>query len=191
MFSLTLFDDCSFLFFTRISIMTALAKFKPVQSPRWVLVISALPNFNMKHYKSVKSLSNFQNGEPNSYNHLGAFNVTYTYFARVWEIFIVVVSELQHVPHPVLQRLFISPHVLYRCSVFVFSNTGKKKQMWFLKKRRPWVLLNISIVANSVGLPVAVNNPVPASQAGFQQFRAIQHFCVEGSNKRSDAWALQ
>jgi len=83
MFSLTLFDDCSFLFFTRISIMTALAKFKPVQSPRWVLVISALPNFNMKHYKSVKSLSNFQNGEPNSYNHLGAFNVTYTYFARV------------------------------------------------------------------------------------------------------------
>ena len=45
---------------------------------------------------------------------------------------------------------------------------------------------NISIVAISVGLPVAVNNPVPASQVGFQQFRAIQRFCVEGSNKRSD-----
>jgi len=41
-------------------------------------------------------------------------------------------------------------------------------------------------VAISVGLPVAINNPVPASQVGFQQFRAIQHFCVEGSNKRSD-----
>jgi len=39
-----------------------------------------------------------------------------------------------------------------------------------LKKRSPCVLLNISIVAISVGLPVAVNNPVPASQAGFQQF---------------------
>jgi len=28
------------------------------------------------------------------------------------------------------------------------------------------------------GLPVAVNNPVPASQVGFQQFRAIERFCV-------------
>jgi len=65
-------------------------------------------------------------------------------------------------------------------------NTGKKIQMWFLKKRRTCVLLKILIVVISVGLPVAVNNPVPASQVGFQQFRAIQHFCVEGSNKRSD-----
>jgi len=47
-------------------------------------------------------------------------------------------------------------------------------------------LSNISIVAISVGLPAAANNPVPASQVGFQQFRAIQRFCVEGSNKRSD-----
>jgi len=44
--------------------MTAQAKFKPVQSPRWALVSSALSNFNMKHYKSVKILPNFQNGEP-------------------------------------------------------------------------------------------------------------------------------
>jgi len=28
-------------------------------------------------------------------------------------------------------------------------------------------------VAISAGLPVAVNNPVPASQAGLQQIRAI------------------
>jgi len=28
-------------------------------------------------------------------------------------------------------------------------------------------------VAISVGLPVAVNNPVPASHVGFQQIRAI------------------
>jgi len=41
-------------------------------------------------------------------------------------------------------------------------------------------------VALSVGLPVAINNPVPASQVGFQQFCAIERFCVEGSNKRSD-----
>jgi len=46
-------------------------------------------------------------------------------------------------------------------------------------------LSNISIVAISVGLPVAVNNAIPASQVGFQQFRVIEHFCVEGSNKRS------
>jgi len=41
-------------------------------------------------------------------------------------------------------------------------------------------------VAISVGLPVAVNNPVHASQVGFQQIRTIERFCVEGSNKRSD-----
>jgi len=41
-------------------------------------------------------------------------------------------------------------------------------------------------VAISVGLLVAINNPVPASQVGFQQFCAIERFCVEGSNKRSD-----
>jgi len=33
---------------------------------------------------------------------------------------------------------------------------------------------------------VAVNNPVPASQVGFQQFRAIERFFVEGSNECSD-----
>jgi len=41
-------------------------------------------------------------------------------------------------------------------------------------------------VAISVGFPVAVNDPVPASQVGFQRFRVIQHFSVEGSYKRSD-----
>jgi len=55
-----------------------------------------------------------------------------------------------------------------------------------IKKRRPCVLSNISIAAISVGLPVAVNNPVPASQLGFHQFRVTERFCVEGSNKRSD-----
>jgi len=34
-----------------------------------------------------------------------------------------------------------------------------------------------------VGLPVAVNNPVPGSQVRFQQFRVIERFCIEGSNK--------
>jgi len=46
-------------------------------------------------------------------------------------------------------------------------------------------------VAISVGLPVAVNNPVPASQVGFQQFRVIERFGVKASNKRSERgqWA--
>jgi len=35
-------------------------------------------------------------------------------------------------------------------------------------------LSNITIVVISAGLPVVVNNPVPASQVGFQQFRAIK-----------------
>jgi len=47
-------------------------------------------------------------------------------------------------------------------------------------------LSNISTVTISVCLPVAVNNPVPAIQVGFQQFRATERFCVEGCNKRSD-----
>ena len=58
--------------------------------------------------------------------------------------------------------------------------------MILIKKRRPCDLSNISIVAMAVGLPVAVHNPVPASQVGFHQFRVIERFCVQGSNKRSD-----
>ena len=45
---------------------------------------------------------------------------------------------------------------------------------------------NISIMAMPVGLPVAVNNRAPASQVGFQQFRATERFCVEDSNRRSN-----
>jgi len=39
----------------------------------------------------------------------------------------------------------------------------------------------ISIVAISVGLPVAVNNPVLASHVGFQQFRAIYAFASKAA----------
>jgi len=41
-----------------------------------------------------------------------------------------------------------------------------------------------------VGLPAKINDPVPASQVRFQQFRVTERFCVEGSNKRSDHGAL-
>jgi len=41
-----------------------------------------------------------------------------------------------------------------------------------------------------VGLPAKIANPVPASQVRFQQFSAIECFCVEGSKKRSDHGAL-
>ena len=34
-------------------------------------------------------------------------------------------------------------------------------------------------VTFSVGLPAKVNNPVPTSQAPFQQFRVIELFCVK------------
>jgi len=82
------------------------------------------------------------------------------------------------------------PHILYRCSAFVyflfFLNTDKKNRCDSYKKRRLCVVSNFSIVGILVGLPVAVHNPVPASQVGFQQFRVIEHFCVESSNKRSD-----
>jgi len=67
-----------------------------------------------------------------------------------------------------------------------FFNTDKKNRCDSYEKRRPCVLSNFSIVGFSLGLPVAVNSPVPASQVLFQQFRVIERFCVEGSNKRSD-----
>jgi len=67
-----------------------------------------------------------------------------------------------------------------------FSNTDEKNRCDSYKKRRPCGLSKFSIVGISVGLLVAVNNPVPASHARFQQFRVIERFCVEGSNKRSD-----
>jgi len=41
------------------------------------------------------------------------------------------------------------------------------------------------------GLLAKIDNPFPASQVRFQQFRVIERFCVEGSNKRSDRGALQ
>jgi len=73
-------------------------------------------------------------------------------------------------------KVFMPPRMLYRCSVFVFSfflTQIRKHRCDSYKKRRPCVVSNISTVAISVSLPVAVNNLVPASQVGFQQFRAI------------------
>jgi len=43
----------------------------------------------------------------------------------------------------------------------------------------------------SLVLPAKINNPVPASQVRFQQFRVMERICGEGSNKRSDRGALQ
>ena len=71
----------AFYFFIRISIMTAKAKCKPVQSPRWPLVSSALPNLNMKHYKSVKILPNFQNVKSPCENLSPLFK---TFWRRFW-----------------------------------------------------------------------------------------------------------
>jgi len=72
-------------------------------------------------------------------------------------------------------------------SVCLFFLTQiRKNRCDSYKKRRPCVLSNVWIVAISVGLPAAVNNPVPASQVGFQQCRAIERFCIESSNKCSD-----
>ena len=50
----------------------------------------------------------------------------------------------------------------------VFLTQIRKNRCDSSKKRRPCVLSNISIMAISVGLPVAVNNPVLAIYAGFK-----------------------
>jgi len=70
-------------------------------------------------------------------------------------------------------KVFMPPLIPYRCSVFIFLKQIRKHRCDSYKKRRSCVVSNISIGAISVGLPVAVNNPVPASQVRFQQFRAI------------------
>jgi len=41
-----------------------------------------------------------------------------------------------------------------------------------------------------VGVPEKIDDPVPASQVRFQQFRVTERICVEGSNKRNDHGAL-
>ena len=73
-------------------------------------------------------------------------------------------------------KVFLLPHILCRCSVFVFLTQIRKNRFDSYKKRRSCVLSNMSIVAISVGLPVAVDNPVSASQVGFNnsvQFNAF------------------
>ena len=74
-------------------------------------------------------------------------------------------------------EVFMPPHILNRsqvqCVFLFFLTQIRKNRCDFYKKRRTCVLSNISITAISVGLPVAVNNPVLASQVEFQQFRAI------------------
>jgi len=57
--------------------------------------------------------------------------------------------------------------------VCVSFNIDKENRCDSYKKRRQCVLTNISIVAISVGLPVAKIIIILASQVGFQQFRAI------------------
>jgi len=36
-----------------------------------------------------------------------------------------------------------------------------------------------------------LDDPAAASQVRLQHFRTIEHYCVEGSNKRSDRRALK
>jgi len=62
--------------------------------------------------------------------------------------------------------------------------------MWNLQKTYAICFVKYLTVSFSVGLPAKINNPVPASQVRFQQFRIIERYCVEDSNKRSDRGAL-
>jgi len=65
----------------------------------------------------------------------------------------------------------------YICAAwFVFVTTDKKGQMRNLQKCRPCVLSNISTMAFLVDSPLEINNPVPAGQAQFPQFRVIEFF---------------
>ena len=65
----------------------------------------------------------------------------------------------------------------YICAVWlVFMSTDNKRQMCNLQKCRPCVFSNISTVAFSVGSPLEINNPVPAGQVQFPQFRVIELF---------------
>jgi len=60
------------------------------------------------------------NREPNSYNHLGAFNVTFfalcVRFLHPWQVSCNVVLTLCF-------KVFMPLNILYMCSVFIFFNT--------------------------------------------------------------------
>ena len=62
-------------------------------------------------------------------------------------------------------NVFMPPHI---CAVCLFY-----------EKRRLCVLSNILTVAFPDGLPVEINNPVPASQVRFQKFRIIERSFIE------------
>ena len=102
-----------------------------------------------------------------------------------WRVLLVCVRFLQpwwtscNVVLTLSFKVFLPPHILYRTQI-------RKNRCDSYKKRRPCVLSNISIMTISVGLHVAVNNPGLGSLVWFQQYRAIERFCAEGSNKRSD-----
>jgi len=72
------------------------------------------------------------------------------------------------------------PHMLYRCSVFVFLTQIRKNRCDSYKKRKPCVLSNISIVAISVGLPVTVN-PVPVSLVDFNNSVQLNAFASKAA----------
>jgi len=78
--------------------------------------------------------------------------------------------------HLVLAKIRMNRGLLYYIGAvccFVL-NTDKKNRCDSYKTRRPCVLPNFSTVAISVGLPVAVNNPVPASQCHGMLLRRRQ-----------------
>ena len=77
------------------------------------------------------------------------------------------------------------------CSVFGVFEHRKEKTYVKHKKNLGDVFCQIFNHGVFLGLPVEINNPVPASLVRFQQFRIIERFCVEGSNKRIDRGALQ
>ena len=79
-FGLSWFDDCSFLFLYTYFTSDRISEIKPVQSSLWALVSSAFPNFNMKHYKSVTILSNFQNVKTPCTNSNSIFKTFWRWF---------------------------------------------------------------------------------------------------------------
>jgi len=73
--------------------------------------------------------------------------------------------------------------------MFVFLALIRKNRCEIYKKMLDLSFTKYLIVTFSLGLSTKINNPVPAIQVRFQQFRVNERFCVEG-NKRSDRGAI-
>jgi len=117
--------------------------------------------FSCVRFLPVWKSSKHANGEPNSDNHLGAFYVT-CFAHGVWLFYSCGKQVATWSSRCALKSLCRHTYYIGAVCLFFWTQLGKNRCNSY-EKRRTCVLSNISFMAISVGLPVAIDNP------GFRQ----------------------